>query len=164
MAQNLCDIPVSQNKSWHKLKTMVHFSPFVVSFKKHYPWVQLAGHAGTQWKTVTENLHAGVVVHPSDVVNGVCVCPLFKATSKPGSTDACWSDTARVSSSVCRSWWRTRCVPMCLVTMAWCRETIRIIIWWTTCWPSLTRLPSWTARWEAGRTLFSETQVSVSKG
>ncbi|CAF97422.1 unnamed protein product, partial [Tetraodon nigroviridis] len=34
------------NKSWQKLKTMVHFSPFVVSFKKRYPWVQLAGHAG----------------------------------------------------------------------------------------------------------------------
>eukprot|EP00062_Callorhinchus_milii_P025234 gi/632985992/ref/XP_007909993.1/ PREDICTED: inositol-trisphosphate 3-kinase C [Callorhinchus milii] len=25
---------------------MVHWSPFVVSFKKRYPWVQLAGHAG----------------------------------------------------------------------------------------------------------------------
>lgn len=36
----------SGNKSWHKLKTMVHWSPFVVSFKKRYPWVQLAGHAG----------------------------------------------------------------------------------------------------------------------
>ncbi|RXN01491.1 Inositol-trisphosphate 3-kinase C [Acipenser ruthenus] len=35
-----------QNKSWRKLKTMVHWSPFVVSFKKRYPWVQLAGHAG----------------------------------------------------------------------------------------------------------------------
>lgn len=34
------------NKSWHKLKSMVHWSPFVVSFKKRYPWVQLAGHAG----------------------------------------------------------------------------------------------------------------------
>ncbi|XP_033852094.1 inositol-trisphosphate 3-kinase C-like [Acipenser ruthenus] len=34
------------NKSWRKLKTMVHWSPFVVSFKKRYPWVQLAGHAG----------------------------------------------------------------------------------------------------------------------
>ncbi|XP_016431838.1 inositol-trisphosphate 3-kinase A-like [Sinocyclocheilus rhinocerous] len=33
-------------KSWRKLKTMVHCSPFVVSFKKTYPWVQLAGHAG----------------------------------------------------------------------------------------------------------------------
>uniref|UniRef100_A0A671NMP0 Kinase n=1 Tax=Sinocyclocheilus anshuiensis TaxID=1608454 RepID=A0A671NMP0_9TELE len=32
-------------KSWRKLKTMVHCSPFVVSFKKLYPWVQLAGHA-----------------------------------------------------------------------------------------------------------------------
>nr|XP_057935243.1 inositol-trisphosphate 3-kinase Cb [Doryrhamphus excisus] len=36
----------SVNKSWQKLKTMVHWSPFVVSFKKRYPWVQLAGHAG----------------------------------------------------------------------------------------------------------------------
>lgn len=36
----------SGSKSWHKLKTMVHWSPFVVSFKKRYPWVQLAGHAG----------------------------------------------------------------------------------------------------------------------
>lgn len=49
----LCDttllpLCVSQNKSWQKLKTMVHFSPFVVSFKKRYPWVQLAGHAGTR--------------------------------------------------------------------------------------------------------------------
>ncbi|RVE64935.1 hypothetical protein OJAV_G00130380 [Oryzias javanicus] len=35
-----------QIKSWQKLKTMVHCSPFVVSFKKRYPWVQLAGHAG----------------------------------------------------------------------------------------------------------------------
>lgn len=34
------------NKPWNKLKTMVHWSPFVVSFKKRYPWVQLAGHAG----------------------------------------------------------------------------------------------------------------------
>lgn len=37
---------IFQSKSWHKLKTMVHWSPFVVSFKKRYPWVQLAGHAG----------------------------------------------------------------------------------------------------------------------
>ncbi|XP_028652031.1 inositol-trisphosphate 3-kinase Cb isoform X1 [Erpetoichthys calabaricus] len=34
------------NKSWKKLKTMVQWSPFVVSYKKRYPWVQLAGHAG----------------------------------------------------------------------------------------------------------------------
>ncbi|KAM3912414.1 inositol-trisphosphate 3-kinase C [Leptodactylus fuscus] len=36
----------ASNTSWRKLKNMVHWSPFVVSFKKHYPWVQLAGHAG----------------------------------------------------------------------------------------------------------------------
>nr|XP_033811743.1 inositol-trisphosphate 3-kinase C [Geotrypetes seraphini] len=34
------------SKSWKKLKTMVHWSPFIVSFKKRYPWIQLAGHAG----------------------------------------------------------------------------------------------------------------------
>ncbi|XP_029111234.1 inositol-trisphosphate 3-kinase A-like isoform X2 [Scleropages formosus] len=33
-------------KPWRKLKTMVHCNPFVVSLKKSYPWVQLAGHAG----------------------------------------------------------------------------------------------------------------------
>lgn len=32
-------------KSWRKIKTVVHCSPFV-SFKKCYPWIQLAGHAG----------------------------------------------------------------------------------------------------------------------
>ncbi|XP_068935011.1 inositol-trisphosphate 3-kinase C isoform X3 [Petaurus breviceps papuanus] len=35
-----------QNASWRKLKTAVHCSPFVVSFRKHYPWVQLSGHKG----------------------------------------------------------------------------------------------------------------------
>ncbi|XP_010870539.2 inositol-trisphosphate 3-kinase Cb isoform X1 [Esox lucius] len=33
-------------KPWQKLKTMVQWSPFVVSLKRVYPWVQLAGHAG----------------------------------------------------------------------------------------------------------------------
>lgn len=28
---------------------MVHWSPFVMSFKKKYPWIQLAGHAGSCW-------------------------------------------------------------------------------------------------------------------
>ncbi|XP_012588921.1 PREDICTED: inositol-trisphosphate 3-kinase C [Condylura cristata] len=36
----------SGNKSWKKLKTVLKYSPFVVSFRKHYPWVQLSGHAG----------------------------------------------------------------------------------------------------------------------
>ncbi|XP_068935009.1 inositol-trisphosphate 3-kinase C isoform X1 [Petaurus breviceps papuanus] len=35
-----------RNASWRKLKTAVHCSPFVVSFRKHYPWVQLSGHKG----------------------------------------------------------------------------------------------------------------------
>ncbi|XP_053330117.1 inositol-trisphosphate 3-kinase C [Spea bombifrons] len=33
-------------RSWRKLKNIVHWSPFVVSFRKNYPWIQLAGHAG----------------------------------------------------------------------------------------------------------------------
>lgn len=33
---------------------MVHWSPFVMSFKKKYPWIQLAGHAGTTQKTMLE--------------------------------------------------------------------------------------------------------------
>ena len=45
-----------QNKSWQKLKTMVHWSPFVVSFKKRYPWVQLAGHAGIQFNSTLLSL------------------------------------------------------------------------------------------------------------
>ncbi|XP_036598840.1 inositol-trisphosphate 3-kinase C isoform X2 [Trichosurus vulpecula] len=35
-----------RNVSWRKLKTTVHCAPFVVSFRKHYPWVQLSGHKG----------------------------------------------------------------------------------------------------------------------
>ncbi|XP_004620787.1 inositol-trisphosphate 3-kinase C [Sorex araneus] len=31
---------------WKKLKTVLKYSPFMVSFRKHYPWVQLSGHAG----------------------------------------------------------------------------------------------------------------------
>ncbi|XP_069854983.1 inositol-trisphosphate 3-kinase C-like [Dipodomys merriami] len=36
----------SGTKPWKKLKTVLKYSPFVVSFRKHYPWVQLSGHAG----------------------------------------------------------------------------------------------------------------------
>lgn len=36
-----------QSKSWRKIKNMVQWSPFVMSFKKKYPWIQLAGHAGS---------------------------------------------------------------------------------------------------------------------
>ncbi|KAM8952297.1 inositol-trisphosphate 3-kinase C [Pelodytes ibericus] len=40
------DQAASVSRSWKKLKNIVHWSPFVVSFKKQYPWIQLAGHAG----------------------------------------------------------------------------------------------------------------------
>ncbi|KAL4649189.1 inositol-trisphosphate 3-kinase B-like [Arapaima gigas] len=35
------------HKSWKKIKNMVTWSPFLMSFKKKYPWIQLAGHAGS---------------------------------------------------------------------------------------------------------------------
>ncbi|XP_028809132.1 inositol-trisphosphate 3-kinase B [Denticeps clupeoides] len=35
------------HKSWKKIKNMVQWSPFLMSFKKKYPWIQLAGHAGS---------------------------------------------------------------------------------------------------------------------
>ncbi|KAG2468549.1 inositol-trisphosphate 3-kinase B-like [Polypterus senegalus] len=35
------------SKSWKKIKNMMHWSPFVTFFKKKYPWIQLAGHAGS---------------------------------------------------------------------------------------------------------------------
>ncbi|TSK38356.1 Inositol-trisphosphate 3-kinase C [Bagarius yarrelli] len=37
---------LSRPRSWRKFKSMMHITPFMVSYKKHYPWVQLAGHAG----------------------------------------------------------------------------------------------------------------------
>ncbi|XP_038639963.1 inositol-trisphosphate 3-kinase A [Scyliorhinus canicula] len=35
------------HKPWRKAKTIVRCSPFVVSFKKQYSWIQLAGHSGS---------------------------------------------------------------------------------------------------------------------
>nr|CAB3257458.1 inositol-trisphosphate 3-kinase A-like [Phallusia mammillata] len=37
---------VKAQNSWTKIRRMVIWSPFMQSFKKKYPWVQLAGHAG----------------------------------------------------------------------------------------------------------------------
>ncbi|XP_078089357.1 inositol-trisphosphate 3-kinase B-like [Mustelus asterias] len=34
-------------KPWRKAKTIMHCSPFVVSYKKQYSWIQLAGHSGS---------------------------------------------------------------------------------------------------------------------
>uniref|UniRef100_H3ANH0 Kinase n=2 Tax=Latimeria chalumnae TaxID=7897 RepID=H3ANH0_LATCH len=35
------------SKSWRKIKNVLQWSPFVMSFRKKYPWIQLAGHAGS---------------------------------------------------------------------------------------------------------------------
>lgn len=74
-----------QHKSWKKIKNMVHWSPFVMSFKKKYPWIQLAGHAGVR----LNELHVFLFVQKNKVRNisslpgnALKVCPLtgsFKA-------------------------------------------------------------------------------------
>ncbi|KAL5007951.1 hypothetical protein ScPMuIL_013532 [Solemya velum] len=41
-----------RSNSWRKIRNVIHWSPFIQSFKKNqYPWIQLAGHQG--------NFHAG---------------------------------------------------------------------------------------------------------
>ncbi|XP_043915539.1 inositol-trisphosphate 3-kinase B [Protopterus annectens] len=35
------------SKSWRKIRNMVQWSPFLLSFRKKYPWIQLAGHTGS---------------------------------------------------------------------------------------------------------------------
>ncbi|EPY77322.1 inositol-trisphosphate 3-kinase C [Camelus ferus] len=44
-AEAFGDLMIAKNKPWKKLKTVLKYSPFVVSFRKHYPWVQLSGHS-----------------------------------------------------------------------------------------------------------------------
>ncbi|CAG01798.1 unnamed protein product, partial [Tetraodon nigroviridis] len=55
-------------KSWKKIKNMVHWSPFVMSFKKKYPWIQLAGHAG-----MNESL--GFYFSPKEKVKNIISLP-----------------------------------------------------------------------------------------
>ncbi|XP_062406364.1 inositol-trisphosphate 3-kinase B [Sardina pilchardus] len=47
LSPSLLQTQQKAHKSWKKIKNMVHWSPFVMSFKKKYPWIQLAGHAGS---------------------------------------------------------------------------------------------------------------------
>ncbi|XP_033101001.1 inositol-trisphosphate 3-kinase B-like isoform X1 [Anneissia japonica] len=46
----MCDDCLLEEKTplmqWKKIRTLVHWSPFVQSYKRRYPWVQLAGHQG----------------------------------------------------------------------------------------------------------------------
>lgn len=44
--RSLCAVDGAGNKSWSKLKSMVHWSPLAFTLKKRHSWVQLAGHAG----------------------------------------------------------------------------------------------------------------------
>uniref|UniRef100_A0A4W3K671 Kinase n=1 Tax=Callorhinchus milii TaxID=7868 RepID=A0A4W3K671_CALMI len=60
------------NKPWRKVKTIVHCSPFVVSFKKRYSWIQLAGHQGM----IIQNSAARVLSHRRNVAaNCAQQCP-----------------------------------------------------------------------------------------
>lgn len=46
MRQPLDDKSDKTHSHWKKIRSMIHWSPFVQNFKKKYPWVQLAGHQG----------------------------------------------------------------------------------------------------------------------
>ena len=37
---------VLQESKWVKLRKAIRWHPFTQSYKKEYPWIQLAGHAG----------------------------------------------------------------------------------------------------------------------
>ena len=39
-------VALQVDSRWKKIRSMIHWSPFVQNFKKKYPWVQLAGHQG----------------------------------------------------------------------------------------------------------------------
>eukprot|EP00062_Callorhinchus_milii_P021126 gi/632977522/ref/XP_007905393.1/ PREDICTED: inositol-trisphosphate 3-kinase B-like [Callorhinchus milii] len=45
--QTLAQAKPRVSKSWRKIKNVVQWSPLVMSFRKRYPWIQLAGHAGS---------------------------------------------------------------------------------------------------------------------
>lgn len=94
---------------------------------------------------------------------GLCSISSSKVTSRLGSLDACWSATVNVSNCVYRSWWRTLCDRMCLVTMVLYRGMSRTITWWTTCWLTLIHPPSWTVRWAAGKTVRGSHCVTIGK-
>lgn len=57
---------------------MVHWSPFVMSFKKRYPWIQLAGHAGS-----FEPGGAGVVLKRHSVCEEHCLQRLMGDVLRP---------------------------------------------------------------------------------
>lgn len=40
------DTPTKKESMWVKLRKAVRWSPFMQNYKKQYPWIQLAGHAG----------------------------------------------------------------------------------------------------------------------
>lgn len=46
MRQPMEDKSEKIHTRWKKIRSMIHWSPFVQNFKKKYPWVQLAGHQG----------------------------------------------------------------------------------------------------------------------
>lgn len=84
-SKEICFFSSFQNKSWQKLKTMVHWSPFVVSFKKRYPWVQLAGHAGMMKCTVHMSAHNNSTL----AVFNLHSVSFTKVTSRLGTLGAC---------------------------------------------------------------------------
>lgn len=66
------------NSRWKKIRSMIHWSPFVQNFKKKYPWVQLAGHQGC-FKP-GEN---GMILKKSTEKERECLAKLMKDILRP---------------------------------------------------------------------------------
>lgn len=66
------------NSRWKKIRSMIHWSPFVQNFKKKYPWVQLAGHQGC-FKP-GEN---GMILKKSTEKERECLAQLMKDILRP---------------------------------------------------------------------------------
>lgn len=70
---------------------MVQWSPFVMSFKKKYPWIQLAGHAGS---TVLPDFPSGtrgsLGSHPAPVGGRAQPRMLLGSPRRDGSEDWRW--------------------------------------------------------------------------
>lgn len=100
-----------QHKSWKKIKNMVHWSPFVMSFKKKYPWIQLAGHAG-----MNESL--GFYFSPKEKVKNIISLPgialkvcLLTGSFKAGANGR----ILKVSITFMQVTWRLRCFWLALL-------------------------------------------------
>ncbi|XP_065068868.1 inositol-trisphosphate 3-kinase B-like [Rhopilema esculentum] len=70
--------PGRQKKLWGQVRKAIHWSPFIQSYKKKYPWVQLAGHDGS----FKAGKH-GTILKKASSNEIECLCKLMKDVLRP---------------------------------------------------------------------------------